>query len=127
MTIQENIELKGHSTFKVGGPARYFCEVKSIEDIQHALNFANDNKLEIFVLASGSNLIISDEGFNGLVIKISLKSIDYLSALKVKVGSGIILNDLVQETVQKGLEGLEWAGGLPGTLGGAVRGNAGAF
>ena len=73
MNIEKNIELKKYTTFKIGGPAKYFVEVKTIEELQECLIFAKENSLEIFILGGGSNILISDQGFNGLVIKITLQ------------------------------------------------------
>lgn len=126
MRIRENISLKNYTTFKVGGNAKYFCICKTVNDIKDALDFAKEKKIEYFILAGGSNLIVSDDGFNGLVIKIEFDNLD-INGLIIKVGSGFVIDKLVDIANAKGLKGLEWAGGLPGTVGGAVRGNAGAF
>ena len=123
---RENISLAGYTTFKVGGPARYFCIVKTVEEIKNALTFAQEKNVDYFILSGGSNLIVSDEGYSGLVVKIEFENLEFDNT-KIKVGSGFNLNKLVDIANAKGLKGLEWAGGLPGTVGGAVRGNAGAF
>lgn len=126
ISIQKNIPLASFTTFKIGGPAKYFCEVKTIDDLEEALGFAEENGLPIFVLGGGSNLLVSDSGFQGLVIKIS--SFKYqLSGLKVRADAGVSLGRIVIESVSKGLRGMEWAAGVPGTIGGAIRGNAGCF
>ncbi|MBI3335920.1 MAG: FAD-binding protein [Candidatus Portnoybacteria bacterium] len=70
MKIRENVLLRDYTTYRIGGPARYFCEVKDESGLQKAVSFAKDKQLQIFILGGGSNLIISDNGFNGLVIKI---------------------------------------------------------
>lgn len=126
MNIQENISLKDYTTFKLGGKAKYFAIAKTINDIQQAVQFAKDKKLKVFILAGGSNLIVSDDGFDGLVIKIDIAGIRFRGD-KVTVGAGTVIEQLVNECNKRGLAGLEWAGGLPGTVGGAARGNAGAF
>lgn len=126
LEIKENEQLSKHTTFKVGGPAKYFCVAKSVEEIQEALAFAVQKKVDYFILAGGSNVIVSDEGYNGLVIKPELNDINFRDNI-VRVGSGFSIDELVDIANAKGLKGLEWAGGLPGTVGGAVRGNAGAF
>jgi UDP-N-acetylmuramate dehydrogenase len=125
--IKKNVSLAHYTTFKIGGPADYFLIVKKKKDLIKAITIAKKLKLPVFVLGGGSNLLISDEGFSGLVIKIQFTK--YFLDLKHTIASdaGVIMNDLVSYSIKKGLAGLEWAGGLPGTFGGAIRGNAGAF
>lgn len=121
INIQQNISLAPYTTFKIGGPARFFAEVQNEEELLEALNFAQKNNLEIFVLGGGSNILVSDEGFNGLVIKI----IASLESLKCWAGNN--LSEVVKLAKEHSLTGLEWAAGIPGTIGGAIRGNAGAY
>jgi len=75
MNIERNILLKNLTTFKIGGLANYFCKIKSLEELKQAVSFAKQNELPIFILGGGSNVLISDYGFEGLVIKIELKDI----------------------------------------------------
>lgn len=126
--IQTNIPLKKYSNFKIGGPASYFFEFKSEEDLKEGLmEWAKLNKdLPIFILGGGTNILFSDEGFDGLVIKDSISFIKREGDL-VSVGSGTLVDSFVNFCEQSSLTGLEWAGGLPGTVGGGIRGNAGAF
>ena len=126
MNIQKNIPLAQYTTFKIGGAAKFFCEVKSEEEILEALKFAQEKNLPIFVLGGGSNVLVSDEGFDGLVIKISNFKFQ-ISNSAIACDSGCLLSKIVSESVKAGLTGLEWAAGIPGTIGGAVRGNAGAY
>jgi len=126
MNIEKNIELKKYTTFKIGGPAKYFVEVKTIEELQECLIFAKENSLEIFILGGGSNILISDQGFNGLVIKITINILEF-KGNNITVGSGVILSYLLNQSLEKSLIGLEFATGIPGTVGGAVRGNAGTY
>ena len=124
--IKKNISLSKYTSFKIGGPAKYFCVVENNEEIKEALEFAGKNKLKVFVLGGGSNLLISDEGFDGMVIRI----MNYELRIKdnnIICGAGLSLMKLVNESVQNNLTGLEWAAGIPGTIGGAVVNNAGAF
>lgn len=126
MKIRKNAPLAFHTTFKIGGPARYFCETGSEEEVLEALKFAREKSLPVFLLGGGSNVLVSDRGFDGLVIKIEdLRFKIYDS--RVECGAGVMLNKAVNESVRNNLTGLEWAAGIPGTIGGAVRGNAGAF
>lgn len=124
--IRENVILSSYTTFRIGGPARYFCEVKTLDELNKALDFAKKNNLEIFILGGGSNLLISDEGFQGLVVKILSFKLR-VSRLNIEVEAGISLGRVAMEAVKNGLAGLEWAAGIPGSIGGAVFGNAGAF
>lgn len=125
--LQKNILLKDHTTFKIGGPAKYFLVVKKKEDLIMAIKIAKKFKLPVFVLGGGSNLLVSDDGFRGLVVKIQFAKW-FLKPKNIIVSeAGAKMEDLVEFSIKKGLKGLEWAGGLPGTFGGAVRGNAGAF
>ena len=101
--IKTNIPLKNYTTFKIGGKAKYFFEAKTKEDLIKAVKLAKKLKLPFFILGGGSNLLVSDKGFNGLVIKFGQPLSLYVS------------------------NGLEWAAGIPGTIQAAVYGNAGAF
>lgn len=127
MKIQEKILLKDYSTFKIGGPAKHFVEVEKIEDLKKAIQWAKENKEKFMILGGGSNLLFSDQGFNGLVIKLQNKKLELKKETEIVCQAGVALNQLVNFSVEKGLTGLEWAAGIPGTVGGAVRGNAGAF
>jgi UDP-N-acetylmuramate dehydrogenase len=124
INIQKNIPLSSFTTFKIGGPAKFFCEPKSEEEILEALNYAKENKLEIFVLGGGSNILVSDQGFDGLVIRI-LNTSYSLHDTSIECGAGINLSEVVRISAENSLTGLEWAAGIPGTVGGAIRGNAG--
>ena len=122
--IKQNIPLAQFTTFRIGGPAKFFCEVRNEEEIGEALNYARENNLEIFVLGGGSNLLISDEGFSGLVIR--MQNVEYqVLEDKIKCGAGVSLAEIVNLTIKNSLAGFEWAAGIPGTIGGAIRGNAG--
>lgn len=124
--FRENVSLKSLGSYKIGGGARYFFEAKNISDLQEAIRQANSAKIKFFVLGAGTNVLFDDRGFDGLILK---PSFAFLEAKKEKIyaGSGAMMSELVDFAAEKGLNGLEWAGGLPGTFGGAVFGNAGAF
>ncbi len=126
MKMQEYVSLKKYSTYAIGGEARYFCQIENEGDVREAIKFANENQLQIFVLGGGSNLIISDKGFDGLVIRIQNSKFK-IHESQLTVGAGVSMPELVEITTSQGLAGLEWAGGLPGSLGGAIFGNAGCF
>jgi UDP-N-acetylmuramate dehydrogenase len=126
MKIQENIPLAPLTTFKIGGPAKFFCEAGSEEEILEALKFAREKKLPVFLLGGGSNVLVADKGFDGIVIKI-LNTLYSILDTRIECGAGCAFGKIVNESIKQGLTGLEWAAGIPGTIGGAVRGNAGAY
>lgn len=130
MTIDENVPLKHLTTLKIGGLARYFCIAKSLQDLKEAVTFARNVKVPIFVLGGGSNVLISDDGFEGIVIKMSIRDIsfDYGKIyVKAHVAAGEGWDDFVDEIVKKGLWGIENLSGIPGTVGGALVQNIGAY
>jgi len=124
--IQNNIPLAPYTTYKIGGPAQFFVRVSSLEELSLAIRWAKAEGLSLRFLGGGSNLLISDRGVNGLVITLAAHEPNFLES-GVKVGAGYGLSKLVNDSVKQGLQGLEWAAGIPGQVGGAVRGNAGAF
>jgi len=126
LKIREKVLLKDYTTFKIGGPARYFFVAKNKEDLKNAILWAKKKRLPFFILGVGSNVLFSDKGFNGLVIK--LQNTQYeIRNTKVVAEAGVPLQKLVLETAKKGVSGLENLAGILGTLGGAIWGNAGAF
>ena len=120
--MEQNISLKDKNSFHIGGIAKYYAFVASKEELLEAFSFAKESKLPIFIIGEGSNVLVSDNGFKGVVIKLELNQINDSS-----VGAGVPLRNLVLEAKTLNLGGLEWAVGIPGTVGGAVFGNAGAF
>jgi len=124
--LKRNISLRKYSTFKIGGRASYFFEAKNKKNLIKALTWAKDSCLPVFILGGGSNILFSDKGFNGLVIKINISGIKKEKNI-VCAGAGVYLNKMVKFAKENNLSGLEWAAGIPGTIGGAVFGNAQAF
>jgi UDP-N-acetylmuramate dehydrogenase len=130
MEIRKNVSLKNYSTFKIGGDAKYFTIVKTTKELLKAISFAKEKKIPFFILGGGSNVLFSDNGFEGLVIKIqnsNLKIQNENSKFKIICGAGFPLMKLVFKSSEIGATGLENLAGIPGTLGGAIWGNAGAF
>ncbi|MCL1966633.1 MAG: UDP-N-acetylmuramate dehydrogenase [Fibromonadales bacterium] len=107
--------MKKYSTFKIGGTAKFFAEPKSIAEIRELLMFCKKNSEKFFILGNGSNILFSDNGYDGLVIKIG-KNLE----------AGKSLHDVIQAAADKGLSGIEKLEGIPGTIGGAIFMNAGA-
>jgi len=126
MKFQKNISLAKHTTFKIGGSARYFCIAKSKKDLIEAIKWAKQKKMPFFVLGGGSNVLAPDKGFNGLVIKIH-NSQFIIHNSNINAEAGTKLENLIKLSARASLTDLEWAAGIPGTVGGAVYGNAQAF
>lgn len=134
MTVYNDFPLSEILWYKIGGKARYFLPTQTKEDLLRALDFVEkENPRRLFICGLGSNLIFSDEYFDGAVIQIAKLS-DSSPDITVKNDAGLIesfagesLDHLIQSSFAQNLTGLEWAGGLPGTVGAGVRGNVGAF
>ncbi len=129
--IKQNEALNQYCTYKIGGPARVLFFAKNADEIVAGLEAARENNFPVFVLGGGSNVLFSDEGFAGLVLKIENNFIEIVkddrTRALVRTGAGTPLSALVKFALDNSLTGMEWAAGIPGTLGGAIRGNAGAF
>jgi len=127
--IKSRVRLAKFTTFKIGGAARFFLEAQSLKDLQEALIFAQKQGIPVFLLGAGSNVLVSDAGLDGLVIKLAGK---YFREMRVngvclEAGCGVKLNQLMLYAKNRGLSGLEFLAGIPGTLGGALIMNAGAW
>ncbi len=126
MEIKNNVNLSSLTTFKIGGNSKYFVTVGSNKELAKALEFANFKKIPHYILAGGSNILFSDKGFEGIIIHIAIDCIN-VNKKNITVGSGVKLSELVAIAKNNNLTGIERFTGIPGTIGGAVRGNAGAF
>jgi len=126
--ISENEPMVNHTSYGIGGPARAFIEPKTIKDLQIVKSFAEKHQETVISIGSGSNLLVSDEGINCLVVSIgkSFKKILFEGNI-CYAGAGINLSKMVKECIKQNLAGLETLIGIPGTLGGALIMNAGAF
>ena len=127
--IKKNVFLRDFSNFRIGGPASYFSQIKNTDDLAKLLKEwkrTHKGSSEIFILGGGTNILFSDKGIKGLVIKNSIIGISQEGNI-IRVGAGTLVPDFLNYCIKNSLSGLEWAGGLPGTVGGAVRGNAGAY
>lgn len=133
MKIQENISLAPYTTFKIGGPARFFCLVKDEDELIKAVEFANEKGLRILVLGGGSNVLVSDDGFDGLVVKMEVKGMEVAnvpsnkSTVFLKVAAGEPWDGFVDHAVSKGFYGAENLSAIPGTVGAAPVQNIGAY
>jgi len=126
--IHENIPLARYTTLGVGGRAKYFATITSADQLNDLNNWIiqHGKALEFFVLGGGSNVIFSDKGFDGLVIKNKIKIFSY-SDSTCQIGAGNSMSEIVDFATKQGIKGFEWAAGLPGTVGGAIYGNAGCY
>ncbi len=124
--VRQNVSLGNYTTFKIGGKAKYFFMAKNKDGLISAILVAKKLKSPFFILGNGSNLLVSDKGFEGLVIKLQVTSCK-LRGNMIHAEAGVSLSQLLNIALKNNLSGLEWAVGIPGTLGGAIFGNAGAF
>jgi len=124
--FKENVPLARFTNYKIGGPTRFFFEARTETDIAWAVREAKAHRIPYFILGGGTNLLVSDAGFAGLILRINVGGLGTKGDL-LTAGAGITMAKLTAFAAKNSLAGLDWAGGLPGTLGGAVRGNAGCF
>jgi len=131
MLIREDIPLAPFTTLGVGGPARYFVEARSEAEVIEAVEFARSRRLPLFVLGGGSNLVVADAGFSGLVLKIGINGVSRFTAplgiVIFSAGAGMDWDSLVARTVEANCAGLECLSGIPGTVGGTPMQNVGAY
>lgn len=149
--IKPNESMKNHTSFKIGGIADFFVTAKKIDDIKNILKFSNDNNINLTIIGNGSNILVTDKGIRGIVMKIDLQEIEIqkkvddnanfadiekvaedeeiysYNEVYVKVGAGVKLGMLAGILLKEEIEGFEFASGIPGTIGGAVKMNAGAY
>jgi UDP-N-acetylmuramate dehydrogenase len=128
--IQEHVPLAPWTTFGIGGPARYFIEASSEDMVVEALAFAKERNAPLFVLGGGSNLLVADRGFPGVVLKMSLLGIEFeedRNQTKVHAGAGVDWDPLVADCVERNLAGIECLSGIPGSVGGTPVQNVGAY
>jgi UDP-N-acetylmuramate dehydrogenase len=134
ITIQENVPLAPLTTLQVGGAARYFAELKRDDEVREAAQFAKTRDLPLLVLGSGSNLVVADSGWPGLVLKIAIGGIAHPNtndapgnAVLFSVGAGVNWDDFVAQAVVQNCAGVECLSGIPGSVGGTPVQNVGAY
>ncbi|MHB8652006.1 MAG: UDP-N-acetylmuramate dehydrogenase [Minisyncoccota bacterium] len=128
--MKEYVLLAPYTTMRTGGPARYFFSVKSEEELTQAISYAKDHNLPFFVLGGGSNIVVSNEGFKGVVIRNEIKGITYEEMegkVLVTAGAGEVWDDLVANVVERGLWGIENLSAIPGVVGATPVQNIGAY
>jgi len=128
--IRSDEPLSAHTFWKLGGPARHFAEPNTEEELLYCLGRANAEGWQVLALGGGSNLLIADSGFDGLAISYrgaSESAVEKADRARVRLGAGALLAPAARRWARQGWAGFEWAEGIPGTIGGAVAGNAGAY
>lgn len=125
--LMKDVSLAEHNTYKIGGKARMFVEVSNKEDLKKVIYLANLSHTPYKILGGGTNMLVSESGFDGVIIKNKMQGFNFHTEDKVLFAeSGAPMGVLINQAMKQGLSGLEWAAGLPGTLGGAIFGNAGS-
>ncbi|HEX4149665.1 MAG TPA: UDP-N-acetylmuramate dehydrogenase, partial [Pirellulales bacterium] len=126
--VRLNEPLAPHCWFQIGGPAEYFAEPRSVEELERLLRRAHDNGVPVRILGGGSNLLVLEAGVEGLVIRLADPAFAevQVDGNRLRAGAGVKLGHLISTSVREGLAGLETLVGIPGTLGGALHGNAGS-
>lgn len=130
MPIERHVPLRDKTTFRIGGAARYFCFARSLDDLAEGLGFARSNGLPVFILGSGSNILLDDAGFDGLVIQLGLTGLSFLpqgERMELSAAAGESFDGVAARAAREGLWGLENLSGIPGSVGGAVVQNIGAY
>lgn len=127
--LKRNVPLKDLVTFKLGGPAEFFYEASTLDSLQASIAFARQEKMPFFLLGGGSNLVISDDGLEGLVVHNRTKDQTFIDfqTRQVTMSSGFDLEIMVDLAYKMGFSGVEYFTGIPGSIGGAIYGNAGAY
>lgn len=127
--IEEHASLKNLNTYRIPGQAKYLISPNSINDLISILKYLKEKKIKYFILGGGSNIILNDREYNGAVIRLNkLNGIEFHADLEMAYAeAGAILAKIAKESVNESLSGLEFAAGIPGTIGGAIYGNAGAY
>lgn len=128
--IKQNEPMKNHTSFKIGGPAEFYIKIKSIEELQKILKFAKKENIKITIVGNGSNVLVSDKGIDGIVIRTNLKEIKIKdieqNKVEITVDDATPIGFLAQKLLKEEITGFEEISGIPGTIGGAILMNAGA-
>lgn len=128
--IFKNEPMSKHTSLKIGGNADYFIKVKSVDELKNILEFTHQNKIQTTIIGNGTNLLVRDGGIRGIVIKLELNEFKIkktVNEVLITVGSGMTLAALATIALKEEITGLEFLSGIPGTIGGAIRMNAGAY
>lgn len=124
--IKTNEDMSKHTSFKAGGKAKFYIKAKTVEDVINTVKISKENNIPIVVLGNGSNILFKDEEFNGVVLKIELDTLKIEENI-ITAEAGVKNAILGRKALDNNLQGFEFAAGIPGTIGGAIRMNAGAY
>lgn len=124
--VFQNELMSKHTTFKIGGPADIFVKINTLEELKYTIKMCKSKDIPITIVGNGSNVLVKDNGIRGVTIKLNFNEIEIIDDITLKVGAGVLLSKVANVAYDKGLSGLEFACGIPGTIGGAIRMNAGA-
>ena len=124
--VLQNEPMNKHTTFKIGGPADLFVKVEKLEELKYAIDICKAKNIPITIIGNGSNVLVKDNGIRGVTIKLNFKDIELVDDNTIKAESGVLLSKISNFAYENGLTGFEFACGIPGTIGGAIRMNAGA-
>jgi len=125
--IYINEPMNKYTSFKIGGPAECLIKIQTVEDLKSILKLSKEQNIPLTIIGNGSNILVSDEGIKGIVLKIEIPTFELDNQkAQLKVGSGVKLAFIAQKCLKQELAGFEFASGIPGTIGGAIRMNAGA-
>lgn len=128
INVIEQEAMKGHTTFRIGGPARLFAMPKSVEEITRLLSYCKEKQMRYMILGNGSNVLFSDDGFDGMIIQIGTDMGEIqIAGEHLYAGAGATLSRVAGFACENGLTGMEFAAGIPGSIGGAIVMNAGAY
>ena len=122
-----NEPMKNHTTFKVGGPADIFVKINNIDQLKFTLEVAKQEDVPVTIIGNGSNVLVTDKGIRGICIKLNLNNIIKENDTQITIEAGVLLPKLANFAYQEGLTGLEFASGIPASIGGAVYMNSGAY
>ena len=123
----ENIDLTNYNTYKITTSAKYLVKPYNVDNLINLIKYLRSNNIKYFILGGGSNIILSSKYFDGVIIKLDNLNEVEVSGTLVKVGAGVMLNKFSMDMINMNLKGLEWSTGIPGTIGGSIVSNAGAY
>src|SRR5438093_4525500 len=130
LPLHERVPLAPYTTLGLGGPARYFHECRTEAELRQALTAARERRLRVQIIGGGSNLVVADAGFPGLVLKVAIGGVTFRDApdgVELVAGAGVEWDGLVRQAVERGGAGIEWLSGIPGTVGATPVQNVGAY
>lgn len=125
--LEENVNLRKYNTYHIDTSTKYLIKPYDNTNLVNLLTYLKEHNLKYLILGNGSNVILSDYPFEGIIIKLDYLNKIEINGTTIKVGAGAMLNEFAMQMIDSNLKGLEWATGIPGTIGGAIVGNAGAY